>query len=551
MKTQKNYMKTQKNYVEIANVLEECVAYAKSLRVRMENPQGIKEYFQISDISLTFLNYETRGLSLSNGVSGTIVETSDPSQLLVQIWISNSHKTVGKLFAYPGLLPDPIHLKIHFNSVIQSNIRDAVKDFFTLQTKDNKYSLVSEDTVVSDISELPVFEEFTSDGIAQIEKLFRWLYIKPNISFVKGDLNMERKVWIVCNGAGTKIIQHQDHCSLVVMFDYLSNKKNLIDDVFVDHYKTFEEVITALPDMKTKIMKKLSKMEKKRIEGGVYPVLFKPTAVATFFHEAIAGHMLSGKYIVDGISTVFENKLDKKIGKKSEMPGLFDVSVYDQPLDPNKIAHYKYDMEGVSAKNICLLDKGIVKNYLTDRNSAIRLKQKSNGHNLAQSFVAATSNGQLLLTKPEPRVSNLFVESHTDISLAEISASVFEEFDFYLEIESREGQVSVDTGVFDLYADHITKVYKNGRRESIAPGIFSGSVTDFMTSIKLVSNYYGGSKGFCGALSGMVPTHEVAPAMLLYGINFVTEPKPEKELHMDLKKDKYIPKEWLEELEIE
>ncbi|MEI6672434.1 MAG: metallopeptidase TldD-related protein [bacterium] len=544
-------MKTQKNYVAIANVLEECVAYAKSLKVRMENPQGIKEYFQISDISLTFLNYETRGLSLSNGISGTIVETSDPSQLLVQIWITNAHKTVGKLFAYPGLLPDPTYLKMHFNSVIQSNIRDAVNAFFTTQTKDNKYSLVSEDAVVSDINELPPFEEFTSDGITQIKKLFRWLYIKSNISLVKGDLSMERKIWIVCNGSGTKIIQHQDHCSLVVMFDYLSSKKNIIEDIFVDHYKTFKEVVAALPDMKTKIMKKLSKMEQKRIEGGVYPVLLKSTAVATLFHEAIAGHMLSGSYIVDGVSTVFENKLNKKIGKKTEMPGLFDVSVYDQPLDVDKIAHYKYDMEGVSAKDICLLDKGIVKNYLTDRNSAIRLKQKSNGHNLAQSFVAATSNGKLLLTIPEPRVSNLFVQSHTDITLAEISASVFESFDFYLEVESRAGEVFVDTGVFDLLADHITRVWKDGRRESVAPGTFSGSLTDFLASIQMVSNHYGESKGFCGSGSGMVPTHEVAPAMLLYGINFVTEPKPEKELHMDLKKDKYVPKEWLEELEIE
>ncbi len=542
-------MKKQKKYVEIGNILAECVDYAKSLKVRMEDPNGIKRNFKISDISLTFLNNEQREVSFINGIPRDIIEINDASQLLIKIWITNKQKTVEKMFAYSEMIPNSTFLKMHFNSVIQSCIRSSVNDFFSAKTKDNKYSIVSQDEVINDLSEPATFENFSLKGLSQIEDLFKWIYIKPNIISVDGNINLTRKVWIVCNGMGTKIIQNQDHCSLSLNFDCISSKKTLIEDIFADHYKTFQKLISSLPGIKTKLTKKLAKIEQQRIEGGVYPLLFKPSAVATLFHEAIAGHMLSGSYITNGISTIFENKINKKIATKEEMPALFDISVYDQPSKKDQIGHFTYDMEGVTAQDICLLDKGTIRNYLTDKNSAARLKQNNNGHHLAQSFVGITNHNKMIAIEPEPRVSNLFIESHTDITLDDISKAIFDQEDFYLEVGSRSGQVAVDTGVFNLVADHITKVWKDGKREAITPGTFSGSLTDFLASIQMVSNKYGETTGFCGSGSGMVPTHEIAPAMLLYGINFVTEPKPEKQLHINLKKDKYVPKEWLKEIQ--
>jgi TldD protein len=216
------------------------------------------------------------------------------------------------------------------------------------------------------------------------------------------------------------------------------------------------------------------------------------------------------------------------------------ISVYDRPLD-EYMANYKYDMEGTAAQNICLLDKGVVRNYLTDRNTAVRLKQKSNGHFLSADFLVENADGENVGIDPEPRISNLFVESHTDITLEQIKEVIFEQSDWYLEVESRNGQVFVETGTFDMMADNVTRVYKDGRRESVSAGVLSSNLTDFLASIQIVSNQYGESKGFCGSQSGYVPTHERAPAMLLYGINFVTDPKPEKSLEIDLSRDKFIP----------
>jgi len=529
------------NYQDLANVLEWCVQYAKSLKVNMEDPEGKRRNFQIGDISITLLNYHNKAILFKDGIVGEQLNLDQSAEILVQIWITNKQKKVKSSFGINEIFLDPNYLKIFFVGAINTYIKASIKRFFASKVNNNKYSVYSDEEAVIDIPVVKPLNEVSNEGIQKVETLMRWLYTQPNILGVNGGLSNQRKVWIVCNSKGTKIIQYQDICSISISFNYFSSKKNVIEDGFVDYYKTFQEVLDSLPEIKVKLLKKLSKMDMKRINSGIYPILLKPSAVCTLFHEAIAGHMLSAKYILNGDSTVFENKLGKKFANNGDMPCLNNISIYDKPREDSMTASYKYDMEGTMSRNICLFDRGIIRNYLTDRNTAVRLKQKSNGHYISEIFVGSDDNGDPETIIPEPRVSNLIVESHTDISIDQIRKATFEQFDFYLEVESRSGAVFVETGTFDLDASHVTKVYKDGRRESVTSGVLSSNLTDFLASIQIVSNHYGESKGFCGSSSGYVPTHEKAPAMMIYGINFVTDPKPEKFLEIDLERDKFIP----------
>jgi predicted Zn-dependent protease len=532
-------------YKELADVLEECLQYAKNLKIKVENPEGKKETFRISDISITLLNYQKRSLLIKNGISGDIQSSNRNSELDVRIWIANDVKKIKTNICYSGILPDPISLKIFFRSSIYSYIITSINEFFSSKTKDNKYSSFSEEISVIDDKEPCPMEEFTDDSLKKIENILRWLYSQKNVCSVRTNLTINRKVWIVCNSHGTKIIQNQDSCSMNTFFEYLSKKRLLLEDCFIEHFKKFQDLVSSLDNAKIEFLKKLSQMEMKRIESGIYPILLRPNAVATLFHEAIAGHMLSARIILDGGSTIFEQKLGRRFVRRGIIPVLDHISIYDKPLEESMNASYKYDMEGTPAQNICLLRRGVVENYLTDKNTAARLKQKSNGHHLGQSFIAL-SEGTIVAVMPEPRVSNLIIESHTNVSLEETKQVLFENFDWYLEIDSGNGQVFVNTGTFDLFANNVTKVHKDGRREAICPGKLSSNMTDFLAAILIVSNHYGESKGFCGSNSGYVPTHNVAPAMVLHGINFVPDPKPEKITEINLSRDKYIPDFFLE-----
>ena len=74
--------------------------------------------------------------------------------------------------------------------------------------------------------------------------------------------------------------------------------------------------------------------------------------------------------------------------------------------------------------------------------------------------------------------------------------------------------------------------------------MLSANLTDFLSAICAVSNHYGKNQGYCGAPSGVVPTEEVAPAMGMYGVNWVPYSLPGKNTILTLKRDKYVPKDW-------
>ena len=212
------------------------------------------------------------------------------------------------------------------------------------------------------------------------------------------------------------------------------------------------------------------------------------------------------------------------------------------------LATYQYDMEGVAAKDVLLIDKGVLKNYLYDRNSAARMGKEDNGHALAEDFqqksifTLFTDYDEPRL--PEPRVSNLKVLSNSALSFKDLEEIYFKEYGYYILVKSYAGQVNVSTGTFELSVDCLEKIYQDGHKEYFHGGTFSSNLTDFISAIKDVSNRYGISSGYCGSESGWVPTQEYTPAMSVYGINWAPEGLPEPQTAYNIKRDKFVPQNW-------
>lgn len=148
---------------------------------------------------------------------------------------------------------------------------------------------------------------------------------------------------------------------------------------------------------------------------------------------------------------------------------------------------------------------------------------------------------------PEPRVSNLKVVGHDTVSLDEIKQTCFEQFGYYFWVESKSGAVLVDSGTFELQIESLVKVYPDGSKEYFHGGKFSANLTDFLHAIEVVSDYYGRCQGFCGAESGWVPTEESAPAMAIYGVNWIPDDLPEPDILVNLKRDKLPSEEQVEQ----
>ncbi len=108
------------------------------------------------------------------------------------------------------------------------------------------------------------------------------------------------------------------------------------------------------------------------IKPGKYTVILEPAAVPEFL-MFMNFYGFGGKFYLEGQSFI-----SGKIGKKL----LSDkISIYDNAID-GPSAGMPFDFEGFPRKKLALIEKGVVKNAVFDRKTALEAKVKNTGHGL-------------------------------------------------------------------------------------------------------------------------------------------------------------------------
>ena len=137
-----------------------------------------------------------------------------------------------------------------------------------------------------------------------------------------------------------------------------------------------------------------------RAPSGRLPVVADPDLAGVFAHEAV-GHAVEGDLVVAGDSCL-EGRLGQKIGSSL-------VTLVDDPTIPGAFGSYPFDDEGVRGRRKVLIERGVLKGYMLDRESARRLRSAPNGAARAESYAA----------RPLVRMSNTVIEagdhSHDEI----------------------------------------------------------------------------------------------------------------------------------------
>ncbi len=243
----------------------------------------------------------------------------------------------------------------------------------------------------------------------------------------------------------------------------------------------------------------------------VGPAILSGRAAGVFFHE-IFGHRVEGHRQKD------ENE-GQTFTKSVNMPVLpdflsvvFDPTINDFQGTP-LYGSYGYDDEGVKARPLTVVDKGILKTFLMSR-SPIDGFPESNGHGRRAAGYEVVS-----------RQSNLFVESTNKVSDAELRKMLIEEV-------KRQGKP------YGLYFDQVTggytttqrqglqaftviplivyRVYPDGRPDELIRGVdIVGTPLASFAKIMATSDKMDIFNGYCGAESGYVPVAAIAPALLV------------------------------------
>src|SRR5258708_7826897 len=113
--------------------------------------------------------------------------------------------------------------------------------------------------------------------------------------------------------------------------------------------------------------------------SGEMPIVIAAEAGGTLIHEAI-GHHLEAEAVQKGISPVYKGAVGKVVGHEK-------VSVLEDPTMPGQRGFYAFDDEAIPAQRVVLVDHGVLKTYLYDRQTASRDGVTSNGHGRRESFL--------------------------------------------------------------------------------------------------------------------------------------------------------------------
>ena len=159
--------------------------------------------------------------------------------------------------------------------------------------------------------------------------------------------------------------------------------------VWVGEGESSRKTVDGLMRSTEKILEKLRLAGKEvKVNSGLLPVIFTPKAVGLLLAPLEMG--CNGKLVQKGASPLI-GRLGEKIADER-------LTIYDDPTIDFAPGSYPLDGEGVNARRTPLLERGVLKNYLFDLQTAGIMSARSTGNGI-RGFAS----------QPAPSCSNIII----------------------------------------------------------------------------------------------------------------------------------------------
>jgi TldD protein len=219
---------------------------------------------------------------------------------------------------------------------------------------------------------------------------------------------------------------------------------------------------------------------------GTYPVVVDSEIVGLLMHEAF-GHASEGDLVSTGES-VLHNQLGTRLA--SESVTIIDEGVVEQGY------YYPLDDEGVKKEKTVIVENGVLKSYIHDRNSALQFNAESTGNGRAQNFENI----------PIVRQTNYYMQPR-DHEFEDLT----EDIDFGVYVRGKGmtgGEVEVGMGTFTFGVGPSKVIRKGELAETVRGVVISGLILETLRTVDAVgkdlrirTNVFGG----CGKNGQTVP----------------------------------------------
>ncbi len=214
--------------------------------------------------------------------------------------------------------------------------------------------------------------------------------------------------------------------------------------------------------------------------AGVFPVVLAPEAVGVFVHEAF-GHLAEADSIASG--SALQGKLGERVA--SEL-----VTIVDDPTIDDGFGTLKYDDEGVRTARVVIVERGVHKQFMTDRLYASLFNVDPTGNGRAESF----------RVRPIVRMRNT-VLLPGDHRFEELLEGI--RFGYYV-VATRGGQTNLD-GSFQVGVQEAYEIVNGEVGEPVRNLSISGNTLETLLNIDAVGRDFELHYGTCGKAGQAVP----------------------------------------------
>ncbi|BAF59339.1 MAG: TldD/PmbA family protein [Pelotomaculum sp.] len=224
--------------------------------------------------------------------------------------------------------------------------------------------------------------------------------------------------------------------------------------------------------------------------AGKMPVVLAGEAGGTMVHEA-CGHGLEADLVLKGLSVY--------AGKKDQVVASEEISVIDDATLSGRYGSYRFDDEGVPARKVKLIDKGVLTDFMYDRLNAFKENRGSNGHGRRESYQH----------KPIPRMGNTYIapgKTEPEKIIREVKSGL-------LVKKMGGGQVNTTTGdfVFDVAEGYLIRDGEVG--PMVRGATLTGNGPEVLRIVEMVGSDLGFTIGTCGKDGQGVPVSDAQPTI--------------------------------------
>ncbi|MCE4614446.1 MAG: TldD/PmbA family protein [Desulfurococcales archaeon] len=394
--------------------------------------------------------------------------------------MENGRITTNKLYSEKGL-----HSRVYYNSHWGSATSSAIDRESILKTLEKACAIARSSStatarrgslgnykVIESGYEWPVKRSFDdvdlSAKISDMQMVNGILEAKEYVKSVVVRLNEWVEERVIYTSEGTKAVEVKPYIYFAAMATGSVEGRNITaykNIGRIDGYTIFDDI--SQEEFALGIIDKLEKQAKaKSVKPDKYETIVSPHLIGTLIHEAF-GHLAEADFVLSG--SVLKEYKGEEIAPDF-------INVKDVPEVNQGFGNVKFDDEGIQARDAIIVDKGMVKEFMTDRERAFLLKQKPTGN--------ARSEGYRV--QPLIRMRNtILIPGDWDLE------ELVEDIDYGILLGTPLGGEANLDGTFQVGIQDAYEIVKGEIGDPIRVSSITGN------SIKMLRHAVGVSKDFC------------------------------------------------------